>query len=66
MDTGTMIKLGFSNFLMTPSKQGEKVLESKVPLVLLPQKACFHAFEGAENLSRPYCIIFLSSLPPPL
>ena len=54
METITMDKPGFFNFLMTLSKPGEKVSESKVPLVLLPQKACFHTFEGPENLSGPY------------
>ena len=39
---------------MTPSESGEKVSQSKVPLVLLPQKACFRTFEGPENLSGPY------------
>ena len=53
METITMDKPGFFNFLMTLSKPGEKVSESKVPLVLLPQKACFHTFEGPENLSGP-------------
>ena len=52
-DTVTMVKQGFYNFLMTPSESGEKVSQSKVPLVLLPQKACFHAFEGPKNLSGP-------------
>ena len=45
---------GLSNFLTTPSEQGEKVSESKVPLVLLTKKASFHAFEGVQNLLRPY------------
>ena len=54
METITMDKPGFFNFLMTLSKPGEKVSESKVPLVLLPQKACFRTFEGPENLSGPY------------
>ena len=54
METITMDKPGFFNFLMTLSKPGEKVSESKVPLVLLPQKACFHAFEGPKNLLGPY------------
>ena len=53
METITMDKPGFFNFLMTLSKPGEKVSESKVPLVLLPQKACFRTFEGPENLSGP-------------
>ena len=51
-----MVRQGFYNFLMTPSESGEKVSQSKVPLVLLPQKACFHAFEGSKNLSGPYKI----------
>ena len=58
METITMDKPGFFNFLMTLSKPGEKVSESKVPLVLLPQKACFRTFEGPENLSGPYRIHF--------
>ena len=45
---------GLSNFLTPPSEQGEKVSESKVPLVLLTKKASFHAFEGVQNLLHPY------------
>ena len=45
---------------MTPSESGEKVSESKVPLVLLPQKACFHAFEGPKNLLGPYMLSLIS------
>ena len=52
-----MVKPGFYNYLITPSKSGEKVSGSKVPLVLLPHKAAFRAFEGVHLASDPYILV---------
>ena len=52
-----MVKPGFYNYLITPSKSGEKVSGSKVPLVLLPHQAAFRAFEGSHLASDPYTLM---------